>query len=219
MRAGGSTSSSEVALTKRFKAFYLSSVALLVLYSVFTFYLLTAPLYTYTGIVAGYVSIVRYFLTYYGRPLSLPSLDAASMLSIVPLSVSALCAASSLFSAATYASKRLRQRYLWTSTQLLFGSSLAAVSASPLLIQLRRVIEAEASNLVLNNVRYTSAGLLNFGSTSIHANTFVLSLLIPLTVLAATMITFAVTTLTLLEYIRFRAKSVSIASAEKSQNL
>jgi len=76
-----------------------------VLYAALTIYMLTAPLYTYAGIVAGYVSIVRYSLTYYGKPLGLSSLDVALTLSIVPLSVSALCAASSLFSAAVYASQ------------------------------------------------------------------------------------------------------------------
>jgi len=219
MRVGGSTSSSEDAPTRRFKAFYLSSVAILVLYAALVIYMLTAPLYTYAGIVSGYVSVVRYTLTHYGRPLSLPSLDAASMLSIVPLSVSALCTASSLFSAAVYASKSLRQRYLWTSAQLLFGSSLAAVSASPLLIQLRRIVEAEASNLALNNIRYTSAGLLNFGSTSVHINVFALSLLTPPVVLIATAITLVATTLTLLEYLRSKAKSAGTAQAEKRQNL
>jgi len=219
MRAGGSTSSSEAAPTRRFKAFYLSSIALLVLYAALTIYMLTAPLYTYTGIVAGYVSIARYSLTYYGRLLSLTSLDVASMLSIIPLSVSALCTASSFFSAAVYASKRLRQRYLWASAQLLFGSSLAAVSASPILIHLRRIVEAEASNLALSNIRYTSAGLLNFGSTSVNVNTSALNLLTPPVVLIATLNLLIAATLTVLEYLRPRAKSVSIASAEKSQNL
>jgi len=218
MRAEGSTLSSDAA-PRRFKTLYLLSVVLLMLYAALTFYLLTAPLYTYTGIVAGYVSIVRYSLTYYGKPLSIPSLDSASTLSIVLLSVSALCAASSLFSAAVYASKRLRQRYLWASAQLLFGSSLAAVSASPILIQLRRIVEAEAPNLAMSNIRYTSAGLLNFGSTSVHINAFALNLLTPLVVLIATAITSAVTTLTLLEYLRSRAKSAGTAQAEKSQNL
>jgi len=219
MRVGGSTSSSDATPTRGFRALHFSSIILLILYAALIIYLLTAPLYTYAGVVAGYVSIMRYSLTYYGKPLSLPSLDAASMLSIVPLSVSVLCTASSLFSAAVYASKKLRQRYLWTSAQLLFGSSLVAVSASPLLIQLRRVIEAEASNLALSNIRYTSAGLLNFGSTSVHVNTFALSLLTPPVVLIATAITLVATTLALLEYLRSKAKSASIASAEKSQNL
>jgi len=219
MRAGGSTSSSEAAPTRRFKAFYLSSVVLLLLYAALVIYMLTAPLYTYAGIVAGYVSVVRYFLTYYGRSLSIPSLDAASALSIVPLSVSALCTTSSLFSAAVYASERLRQRYLWTSAQLLFGSSLAAVSASPLLIQLRRIAEAEASNLALSNIRYTSVGLLNFGSTSVHVNAFALNLLTPLVVLIATLTVLIATTLTVLEYLRSKAKSAGTAQAEERQNL
>jgi len=213
MRVGGSTSSSGAAPTGRFKAFYLSSVILLIIYAALTIYTLTAPLYTYAGVVAGYVSIVRYSLTYYGRPLIIPSLDAASTLSIVPFSVSALCTASSLFSAAVYASGRLRQRYLWASAQLLFGSSLAAVSASPLLIQLRRIVDAEVSNLALSNIRYTSAGLLNFGSTSVHANTFALNLLTPLVVLITTMITLVAATLTLLEYLRAKTKSGSTAPA------
>jgi len=128
------------------------------LYALFLFYMLVVPLVELSGIISGYVSLIRYHLTYYGSAVALPSLDAVRALSLL-IAAEALL----LLFAGAYA---VIGRNRWVAWELLLSALLVALMIAPLTFVLLRIVDVETANLAISHARYTSAGYMNFGTTT-----------------------------------------------------
>jgi len=136
------------------------------LYALFLFYMLMVPLVELSGVISGYVSLTRYHLTYYDSTVALPSLDAVRALSLIVAAEALL-----LLFAGIYA---MIGRNRWIAWELLLSALLVVLIIAPLAFALLRIVDVETANLVVNNIRHTSAGYMNFGTTiftSLHLPT------------------------------------------------
>jgi len=130
-----------------------------ILYALFLLYMLTIPLVELNGIVTGYVSLICYHLTYYGNTITLSSLDAVKTISLL-ITIESIF----LLLVGTYTMLCRNQHLVW---ELLLSALLVALMYAPIPFALLRIIDVETANLVTNNVQYTSAGRINFGTTTI----------------------------------------------------
>jgi len=128
------------------------------LYALTLFYMLVVPLVELSGIISGYVSLTRYHLTYYGSTVALPSLDAVRALSLLVAAEALL-----LLFAGIYA---MIGRNRWVAWELLLSALLVVLMIAPLTFVLLRIVDVETANLAISHVRYTSAGYMNFGTTT-----------------------------------------------------
>jgi len=178
MSHGESTSPPRGAVSRRAAVLLVLTALLALVHASLVLLALLTPLYTLHGVVEGYVALMKYSLRYYSSEIHTPALDAVKILSTIPFMVSCLMLVSSMYAAASAFKRSLKHARL--AYELLLGSILAAAVAAPLLFNLLRVVELEVSGLTVNNIFVSSAGFVNFGSTALSANTWVLALLKPL---------------------------------------
>jgi len=132
-----------------------------ILYALFLIYILTTPLVEFSGVVSGRVAFAYYHLTYYGNALAVPSLDAVKTISLLIFIESVF-----LLLTGVYTLLCRNQQFIW---ELLLSALLVAVMYLPIPFALLRIVDVETANLVANNRWHTSAGYINFGTTSVTA--------------------------------------------------
>jgi len=160
------------------RVLYIATAIVLAIFGIFLLYLLSIPLYIFRGVVDGYIALSSYSLRYYGERIYLSSLDSVRILSL-PLYILSI----SMILTAIYSSTALalrKDRHIYTASEIMLGISLAHIAITPLVIGMLRIIDSEARGLRTTNIFYTSAGLVNFGSTEMRVNSSVLSYTTPL---------------------------------------
>ncbi|PUA33680.1 MAG: hypothetical protein B7O98_04510 [Zestosphaera tikiterensis] len=140
------------------------------------------PIYRFHGVVEGEVALSWYLLSYYDEVVRVASLDAVRVLTIPLFILSTFLIASSAYALLTYVFKKFNS--LLSAAELLLGGGLASITMSTLLLSIVRILTTEVSGLSVDNVFYTSAGLVNFGRTYYYVNSLTSTLLNPLTVMA-----------------------------------
>ncbi|GEM_PF-3113005 len=148
------------------RATYAALALLELLYGSLTLVGLLSPVYRLSGVVEGDVALSWYRLKFYGRPISEPFLDAVRLLALPAYALSVLAVVVSLASLTIARSRGVRAAL----SEAMLGVSLSAVMVVPLPIQLQRMVSEEVRGLRANFVFRTSAGLVNFGTTTVRVN-------------------------------------------------
>ncbi len=171
----------EEGLTLKVKAFYILTCALTFFLGLAIIVSMIIPIYFFYGVVEGEVALSWYVLSYYGKVVRIDSLDVVVILTMPLFMLSTFLILSSIYALITYLLKKFNS--LPIAVELLLGGGLTSVAMSTLLLSLVRVLTIEVSGLRIDNVFYTSAGLVNFGRTYYSVSNLASTLLNPLTVM------------------------------------
>jgi len=184
---------------------YMATAVVLAIFGIFLLYFLSIPLYLFRGVVDGYIALSSYSLRYYGERIYLSSLDSVRILSLPLYILSIFMILTAIYSSIALVLKK--DRHIYTASEIMLGVSLASIAMTPIVIGILGIIDSEVRGLRITNVFYTSAGLVNFGSTEMKVNSSVLSYTTPLHIIIYASIIVMLSIATYIAIIRIQQRT------------